>query len=412
MKNSDQSIASADLTGRTRSKSPLAIGICLYLIGIILNLLFRNWGSGIEANIFYLFFNRYDLLAAIIIFVLLIPVIDESVFRFWGGGDYRVTSFWMIPMIGILWTKANSTLSIIVISICTILALAALFLTIRNKNNPKHNDTLFFFYTTLIWIVLYLFCSDSRNLSQICDIVKMTGMALVFFYFARQKKLWLAMLLHAASNICIAIPVSLTYTSINTQSFSSEGNTICIERPHRGIGIETTVGDTLFLSGDLADIACKLARKNDTTFNTLYVNASKINTVTYQMKCIGSAGPTTYKAVLDTLVGRQLIKADTSFELLYVVNISDPERLANMQKSNGYKGNVASVIRDLRDTYGYTLYPADGLNTDYPVPLIPNEEYTKLSRRKYMIQFLDKNYGLSVTPSLYDKIRVIRFGVR
>lgn len=346
--------------------------------------------------------------AAIIIFVLLIPVVDECVFRFWGGGDYKSTSIWMIPMIGILWTKADSTLSIIAISVCTILALTALFLTIRSK----HNDILFFCCTTMIWIALYLFCCDSNNPLQICDIIKMSGMALVFVYFAKQKRLWLAMLLHAASNICIALPVSLAYNTSDIQPFSTEGNTICIERPYRGLGIETTMGDTLFLSGDLADIACKLARKNDTTFNTLYFNTSKISTITYQMKCIGPIGPETYKAVLDTLVERQLIKADTTFELLYVVNVSNPERLADMQKSDGHKGTLADVVRDLRDTYGYTLYPADGLNTDYPVPLIQNEEYTKLSRHKYMTQFLDKNYGLSVTPSLYDKIRVVRFNVR
>lgn len=112
--------------------------------------------------------------------------------------------------------------------------------------------------------------------------------------------------------------------------------------------------------------------------------------------------------VVHALEENKLITCDTSYEKMYLMEVSDHEKLSSMYDEGKDPMNIKGLVILLRMKYNLPVMLDVGVNADFPVKYSIGEAPSIYDQDEFLV-FLKNTYGLSVNKQRHKRMQVIKF---
>lgn len=365
----------------TKFRWALWLGIGLFLGAMLTNGILRwldvcsvQQGSG------YFMIEQMGYFVAFLLIVIVVPIIEEFIYRFWGRGTnvgYIVTMI-LVP-IAFMFSTYNW-----VASVCLLVALLLTYFLTRNDLRL----ILFMIITVLASCLPHLFTFADINISAIISIVEIMGLAFILSFLAVNYGLIWAIFGHSLNNL-IAYFLILLPITFQTSHYNVELRPI--GDAHSGYDIETQMGDTLIIKADAEMAAIMMMENqddadmiNDLKRNTYYRRGMDVSLrdiekmkdkaqapmlPTYTMTIIPRDVITkpNYHEVLRGMEEKGILRLDTTYNIMYVMEVENSLFL-NVPEEHR-KSTLDGLIVDLRLRYDLSILPGQSLNMNAPVSI-------------------------------------------
>lgn len=318
-------------------------------------------------NAFYDIMYKFGILPLVIFIGIIAPVYEEFAFRLWGNGK--------------LWTGILSTILMAVVtyiflrwwwfSLLVIMCGAFIIYYFRNDKKKK------LFYLMLLSSAAFAIAHKGNYgdcFTMIVAVVHKFGFGLLASYLVINYNLFWAMVLHAANNTVLAIPLFFAFNSINgdvkvieNEDFRLEMRTVLVEDKNVSgtFGYDHSDRDTCNFYGNTAafahqamyyDVWKQGCNPNIDTLVIAYPDFGGFPKCFFNI--VFKTEPNNHHRLLKTLNDDGLIKIDTTVKPANILKISNQSKLIYEGK-NDTLINIRQLVRSIRVNSMIPIYPEE-----------------------------------------------------
>lgn len=393
----------------TSSRLPrwvLWLGIGLLVVGMIGLFLCPPIvrANGVTSSLF-VYRSLAGTLAYLIIAILLLPVVEEFAFRFWGVG--RIYSCVVcIVLQGVLYWFMLGW----VYALAVVVANGLCIWLLRNSNlYIPVMATL----TTITFALLFVPYFTLFDISSVLSILGLVGLGLTATWLTLCSSFAWAIVLHI-----VLAGLGMWGWYSNSITFR-DGNTQLTLQPHMvlfntvtPIEPRASVADELRLKGTLPQIATYMLFEQgmhdadeDYAMSPTLINISAACDQTYRMTLPGN---TDINAAIRLLENKRLLHSDTTYVPVWRLQIKDSSLLNSMYDSNS-RWTLRDIILILRNN-SMPVMPEQGLNIYMHIKFDMDELHSFLNDGMNAINaYLHQNYGLVLEEQEHDRMQIISF---
>ena len=393
----------------------LKIGIGLYVGSYVLLVLCQIFNyqqnqdlllSVIDKLIYYT-----SSIVTLIIVSVLIPIIEELAFRFWGIKKKYASIISLLFISVYILLTGN-----IFLAISAFIVLGILFFLV------KENELLLIITTSIIFSLLHIDGFSSVNIKTILSLINIFSFAVILCCVTIKYHFLLAVGIHIINNLT-AISPQITSAKIkednfmyyrNIQSMFSTNDYSVSLKPitDENDYTEQLYNDvqTISFSGSLSSFV-ELIQILDTnkTINSVYKIDKSIKNVlpdyviTLNYKTTDSLN---YNNILNDVLQSIFSRCDTIYSTTYSLNIIDFSKLNNDELCNEI--SLRELAIRLESFYGIPIMLDDDINEKYPI-FVDNDLFVKNKPLEELKELLIESYGIELIQINHCKKQVLEF---
>ena len=393
----------------------LKIGIALYVgsLAVLTCLQVFNYEQNQDlllSVIDKLIYYTSSIVVLIIVSVLL-PIIEEFAFRFWGMKK-KYASIISLLLISVYISLTGN----IILAISAFIVLGILFFIV------KENELLLIITTSIIFSLLHIDGFSSVNIKTILSLINIFSFAVILCCVTIKYHFILAVVIHIINNLT-AISPQITSAKIkednfmyyrNIQSMFSTNDYSVSLKPitDENDYTEQLYNDvqTISFSGSLSSFV-ELIQILDTnkTINSVYKIDKSIKNVlpdyviTLNYKTTDSLN---YNNILNDVLQSIFSRCDTIYSTTYSLNIIDFSKLNNDELCNEI--SLRELAIRLESFYGIPIMLDDDINEKYPI-FVDNDLFVKNKPLEELKELLIESYGIELIQINHCKKQVLEF---
>ena len=393
----------------------LKIGIALYVgsLAVLTCLQVFNYEQNQDlllSVIDKLIYYTSSIVVLIIVSVLL-PIIEEFAFRFWGMKK-KYASIISLLLISVYISLTGN----IILAISAFIVLGILFFIV------KENELLLIITTSIIFSLLHIDGFSSVNIKTILSLINIFSFAVILCCVTIKYHFILAVVIHIINNLT-AISPQITSAKIkednfmyyrNIQSMFSTNDYSVSLKPitDENDYTEQLYNDvqTISFSGSLSSFV-ELIQILDTnkTINSVYKIDKSIKNVlpdyviTLNYKTTDSLN---YNNILNDVLQSIFSRCDTIYSTTYSLNIIDFSKLNNDELCNEI--SLRELAIRLESFYGIPIMLDDDINEKYPI-FVDNDLFVKNMSLEKLKDLLTESYGIELSQINHCKKQVLEF---
>lgn len=305
-------------------------------------------------NAMYSLVYQFGILPIVLTIGIFGPIIEESIFRLWGNGK--------------LWTGILSTILMAVVtyiflrwwwfSLLVIMCGAFIIYYFRNDKKKK------LFYLMLLSSAAFAIAHKGNYgdcFTMIVAVVHKFGFGLLASYLVINYSLFWSMVLHAANNTILAIPLFFAFNSINgdvkvieNEDFRLEMRTVLVKDMNLDMSNKYyTYSDTNTYFGPASAFADQAMWYDvwqqgvNPNIDTLFFRTNYNELPNCFFSLVFKTEPNNHHRLLKTLEEEGLIKLDTTYKPAYHMYIADQSKLVYGQNDTliTYKRMLETIRR-------------------------------------------------------------------
>ena len=350
-------------------------------------------------------------IVTLIIVSVLIPIIEELAFRFWGIKKKYASIISLLFISVYILLTGN-----IFLAISAFIVLGILFFIV------KENELLLIITTSIIFSILHIDGFSSVNIKTILSLINIFSFAVILCCVTIKYHFILAVGIHIINNL-IAISPQITSAKIkednfmyyrNIQSMFSTNDYSVSLKPitDENDYTEQLYNDvqTISFSGSLSSFV-ELIQILDTnkTINSVYKIDKSIKNVlpdyviTLNYKTTDSLN---YNNILNDVLQSIFSRCDTIYSTTYSLNIIDFSKLNNDELCNEI--SLRELAIRLESFYGIPIMLDDDINEKYPI-FVDNDLFVKNKPLEELKELLIESYGIELIQINHCKKQVLEF---
>lgn len=350
-------------------------------------------------------------IVVLIIVSVLLPIIEEFAFRFWGMKK-KYASIISLLLISVYISLTGN----IILAISAFIVLGILFFIV------KENELLLIITTSIIFSILHIDGFSSVNIKTILSLINIFSFAVILCCVTIKYHFILAVVIHIINNLT-AISPQITSAKIkednfmyyrNIQSMFSTNDYSVSLKPitDENDYTEQLYNDvqTISFSGSLSSFV-ELIQILDTnkTINSVYKIDKSIKNVlpdyviTLNYKTTDSLN---YNNILNDVLQSILSRCDTIYSTTYSLNIIDFSKLNNDELCNEI--SLRELAIRLESFYGIPIMLDDDINEKYPI-FVDNDLFVKNKPLEELKELLIESYGIELIQINHCKKQVLEF---
>lgn len=365
-------------------------------------------------DVFYNMIYKFGILPVVLIIGIVAPIIEEFVFRSWGNGK--------------LWTGTTSLILMALItlsigwwlSLITIVCGAFILYYFRDDRKTKMFSLMIL--SSIMFAVAHAsnYNGDGHWFMMFVSVLHKFGFGLVASYLVINYNLFWSMVLHVVNNSILALPLLISFNSINNEvkviendDFRVEMRTVLVEEqgakfhsyPYKHVDENTYYGYFTGFATQSMMYDVLSHEEINLSFDTLIIASLNSEFPVCHFTLSFKKEPINYHSIHNTLVEEGLIDIDTMVTLAYKIDITDKTKLVYGQPEGlmSYK----MLIMYMRH-YGLPIYTDIPNNYDtytgasfYDSLYVKDISYTNY-RSDYTIDDLRKilePQGITIEPT-------------
>ena len=350
-------------------------------------------------------------IVVLIIVSVLLPIIEEFAFRFWGMKK-KYASIISLLLISVYISLTGN----IILAISAFIVLGILFFIV------KENELLLIITTSIIFSILHIDGFSSVNIKTILSLINIFSFAVILCCVTIKYHFILAVVIHIINNLT-AISPQITSAKIkednfmyyrNIQSMFSTNDYSVSLKPitDENDYTEQLYNDvqTISFSGSLSSFV-ELIQILDTnkTINSVYKIDKSIKNVlpdyviTLNYKTTDSLN---YNNILNDVLQSIFSRCDTIYSTTYSLNIIDFSKLNNDELCNEI--SLRELAIRLESFYGIPIMLDDDINEKYPI-FVDNDLFVKNKPLEELKELLIESYGIELIQINHCKKQVLEF---
>ena len=350
-------------------------------------------------------------IVVLIIVSVLLPIIEEFAFRFWGMKK-KYASIISLLLISVYISLTGN----IILAISAFIVLGILFFIV------KENELLLIITTSIIFSILHIDGFSSVNIKTILSLINIFSFAVILCCVTIKYHFILAVVIHIINNLT-AISPQITSAKIkednfmyyrNIQSMFSTNDYSVSLKPITDENDYTKQlyndVQTISFSGSLSSFV-ELIQILDTnkTINSVYKIDKSIKNVlpdyviTLNYKTTDSLN---YNNILNDVLQSIFSRCDTIYSTTYSLNIIDFSKLNNDELCNEI--SLRELAIRLESFYGIPIMLDDDINEKYPI-FVDNDLFVKNKPLEELKELLIESYGIELIQINHCKKQVLEF---
>ena len=393
----------------TSSRLPrwvLWLGIGLLVVGVIGLFLCPPMvrANGVASSLF-VYRSLVGTWAYLIIAILLLPVVEEFAFRFWGvGRSYHYVVG--IVLQGVLYGFMLGWVYALAVVVAYVLC--SWLLRYNDLYNPVMTAL-----TSITFALLFVPYFTSFDLSSVLAVLGLVGLGLTATWLTLYASFVWAIVLHV-----VLVGLGMWGWYGNSTTFS-DGNTRLTLQPHMNllntvtpIEPRASVADELRLNGTLPEMATYMLFEQgmhdadvDYALSPTLININADCDQTYRMTLPGN---TDVDAAIRLLEKKHLLHCDTAYVPVWRMQLKDSSLLNSIYDSNS-SWTLRDIILILRNT-SLPVMPEQGLNIHMHVRVDRDELLARRAEGMDALNaYLQQHYGLVLEEQEHDRMQTISF---
>ena len=350
-------------------------------------------------------------IVTLIIVSVLIPIIEELAFRFWGIKKKYASIISLLFISVYILLTGN-----IILAISAFIVLGILFFLV------KENELLLIITTSIIFSLLHIDGFSSVNIKTILSLINIFSFAVILCCVTIKYHFVFAVGIHIVNNL-IAVSPKITLSKIkednvmyyrNTQStFSTNDYSISLKPiTDENDYIDQTYDDiqTISFTGSLHNfIESVQILDTNKTINSVYKIDKTIKdilpdyAITLNYKITDTLD---YNNILNDVMGSIFSRCDTTYCTTYSLNISDFSKLNNNEQYDEI--SLRELAIKLESFYGIPIILDNDINEKYPI-FIADDLFAKNMSLEKLKDLLTESYGIELSQINHCKKMVIEF---
>ena len=356
---------------------------------------------------------------ALILFAIVIPIVEEIIFRGWGlvpketDFDYRTTVIGITvisaAVLALFWSSPLSKLIAIAVLVIMIPLIAIAF-GAHGSHHTHSGIILFFLGTTIVFILLHIIPLGRITLATLPQTISLAGLSSLCIVMAKRRKFLIGIVIHICFNLTIALCYMVPRTAYDNISFETKDAHVELIRLSEYKSFSSNAYNNFVECGGLDKIAVKLGQKSCNDINsfcpTLYLSDSKKDYLSYRMTVTHPDSCDIAQICYDILkemINNRMIKSDTIYSRKLYLDFKD---MPYANKSNPVLDTITvkDLIYLLRDKYSLPVFPSRGINTECPIlgNTTPVNEHN-------IVSSIENKYNILIKEAPYDKSCIITF---
>lgn len=382
-------------TTKNLNKYFLYFGIFAFILGYI-SLPFGEQNENPQQPLFQ-YLLIFPPIISLGLVLVVASVFEELAFRGWiiKNKAGKIISYMGIIML------IQLTFNSLLLSALLSPILFVLFFIIKNE---KWKLILSVIATSLLFAIMH-FNNYSDTFTRIFAIIQLIGLSFIICYVGLRFGFLYCILVHFINNllamIVLFIFLSTDYSgNLENSTYQAQlSKTPLTDIKFRNFNF--TGYDTITLNSHITEIAQSLAGDERNVIFRSYIS----NLIKYKFTAVAKNDTINQKQLFEDLVKHANLKLDTTYELAYVLSISDTVKLNNIEQfDNSYKTSIYSLMYSIREIY---KLPVIIQNEDYNSLFNFDFKVLRIRDKEEFTKRLKDEYGINIEKSFDKKAMII-----